>query len=345
VYLTFGQLQSQDSRLSQVINECGSSNSFRSLVNQAVELLLNRGDWRGTLAPIYVCVANGCVTWPRYVHSVRKLNVCNREVTIGNIWSQFIERDFYGSLVGDNYWNIVRPLTSHDRFREMDALGYYSTYNDVPSISNIVVFSDNASDAGKTVTIFGKDLNGQPLSTVVAGVPQDGLIITIAPSGGVSSIALSPGPIRVIKQTTQGNVRLLSQDVASGNYLDLAFYAPSETTPQYTRYRLHGRHGCWNGSANLPQPYGVTALVKLEYIPVIATTDLVLIGNIEALKLAVQGVQKRESGDPAAGKAFITEAVDALNSELRNEQLNDQIPIQFKTYGPERKQRVLGRYY
>lgn len=344
MYLNFGQLKSSESRMREVINSCRDSTDFRSLVNQAVDSLLIRGDWKGTLGIIYVCVYNGCVTWPRYVDAVRKLNIRDREVRIGNIWHQFVDRSFYSNWLGEDYNNVIRPLQPHERFQEMDALGYYSTFNDVPSVSVIKATSDSPNDIGKNVTIFGKDSNGNPLRTLLkTGQLVDGCTFQIAANGGVTPIAVSPGPIRVEKDETQGNIRLQAVDVGTSNYVDLGFYAPSETTPSYTRYRLHAHRHCFNGENHFP--YGVMALVKLKSVPVKCDSDLVLINNVPALKYAVQSIQKSENSNSADAESYMAKAVHELNLQLRNEQPDYQIPVRFRTFGPQRKQQRLGRFY
>jgi len=335
-FLTFSQLQANDSGLIQIASADPSTGEFRRLVNEAVELLLNRGDWRGTLAPIFVCVQHGCVTWPRYVHSVRKLNICDREVGVNNIWYQFVDRDFYSNRIGEHYWNVVRPLAPNESYRQMNAVGYYSTYTDVPTPSYIQAYPTLPEDVGQTLTIFGYDTNGNVLRTKTAsGLWQDGINIVLQAPYGQSAVALQPGAIRVVKPVTQGDVRLYAADSTTGLLTDLAVYAPSETTPSYARYQLHAHHHCGDG-CNL---FGVLALVKLEFIPVSQPNDLVLIDNMEALKLAVQGIKLREAQDAEGGRKYINEAIEALNRELQNETPSWQTPVVFHGMGKANPRR------
>ncbi len=332
--LTFGQVK--ESRLKEVVNSCRDSEDFRSLLNEATQALLERGDWRGTLQPIRVCVNNGCITWPRLVHSVRKLNIFHREIQVENLWWQFIDRDFYSNWIGLDYWNVVRPLVPREHQSEMDAVGYFSTYNDVPSVSFIQVYPTVPEDVGKTVTIFGKDLNGVTLRTKNAqGTYTDGCVIIMQLPFAQSPIALQPGPIRVLKQETLGDVRLYSFDAVNGNTLDLGVYAPTEITPSYSRYKLHVRHNCGDGCKMIT----ALALVKLEFIPVKCDSDIVLIDNRQALKSMCQSIKYKEAKDFSNATAFMADAVHELNLQLQNETPDFMTPVLFKSFGTARPHR------
>lgn len=343
--LTFGQIKC--SRLNEVAAATSDSENFRSLLNEAIEALLNRGDWRGTLQPIYVCVRNGCVTWPRYVHAVRKLNHCNREIQVNNIWYQFVERDFYSNWLGMDYWNVVRPLNGNEQFRQMNSTGYFSTYNDVPSPSYINAYPSALQDIGKKVTIFGFDSNGLPLRHQDSdGNWCEGSVITLAAPYGQTLDVIRSGSIRVLKDETQGEVRLYAQDYNTATLTDLAVYAPTETTPNYARYRLHGGRHCWNANDadTGDRCYGVLALVKVEFIPVKHDSDIVLIDNIQALKFAVQSIKYSEAGDVGNAELFMGKAVRELNLELRNEMSDSSIPVVFKAFGSATPRRAgIGR--
>lgn len=332
---TFGQLKRSGFR--QVASADPEGEEFRRLANECVEALLNRGDWRGTITPVRFCVNNGFLTWPRFVHSIRKLNVGHREIDTHNVWYQFIDKDFYSNCIGQPFDNIVNGLNRHDQFREMNAFGYASTYTDVPAPSYIQAYPSLASDAlaGKTVTIFGKDSNGQPLRTLQpSGAYKDGMVITLATPFGISPVAVQAGSIRVVKDETEGDVRLYTQDVTTGALLDIAYYAPDETTPNYPRYKLnagYNRNGC--------NTFSVLALVKLEFIPVRCDTDVVLIDNIQAMKFACQSIKKSEAGDFEGAEIYMQKAVHELNMSLQNETTDDQISFKNETFSGIRPHR------
>src|SRR6185295_12182492 len=93
------------SSMVDVIGVCPESDEFLNKLNDVTERLMMRGDWSGLVVPIQVCIYNGCVVWPRYVHQVRKINMCNRSVDMGNMWYNFLPTDFGCSWgLGDRWW-------------------------------------------------------------------------------------------------------------------------------------------------------------------------------------------------------------------------------------------------
>jgi hypothetical protein len=182
------------------------------------------------------------------------------------------------------------------------------------------VYPSVPQDIGKTVKIFGVDNNGQPLRENVNNIWVDGQTITIA-----SPYAESTGFVRrierVIKEPTQGNVRLYAYDTVNAVLEDLANYDPSETLPNYERDQVVLGNTCCTTSRS------VTALVKLQFVKAIADTDLVLISNIDALKLAIQAIKAREAGDRNTAAGFIQDAVAELNMDLNDESPLDQTPV------------------
>ena len=217
----------------------------------------------------------------------------------------------------------------------MDAVGYASTYTDVLAPSFINAYPSLASDAGKTVTIFGRDANGQVLRTLQTdGTYKDGMVITLQAPFGQSPLVVQAGSIRVVKDETQGDVRLYTQDFNTGALLDIANYAPDETEPNYPRYKLHA--GFRTNECN---SFGVLALVKLEFIPVRTDTDVVLIDNIQAMKFACQSIKKSEAGDFEGAEIYMQKAVHELNMTLQNETTDDQISFKNETFSGVRPHR------
>src|SRR5436190_23045987 len=90
--LTFGEAKSS-SELRKVSGFCPDSDDYRHLVNECARKYGRRGDFQSTIKPIYVCARAGCVVFPRYVRSVRKMNVCGHRLDIKNGWYHFLGSD------------------------------------------------------------------------------------------------------------------------------------------------------------------------------------------------------------------------------------------------------------
>ena len=94
----------RESSLRNIAGSCPNSTAFLRLVNNATRRLMRRGDWVGTIVPIQVCVRAGCVVWPRYVGSVRRINVCGTPIPIRNQWYEFLQYQSSNWGSGRNWW-------------------------------------------------------------------------------------------------------------------------------------------------------------------------------------------------------------------------------------------------
>lgn len=79
---------------------------------------------------------------------------------------------------------------------------------------------------------------------------------------------------------------------------------------------------------------GVTALVKLRFIPAVHPTDLVIIDNLDALKLIFQAEKFGEAGDRANRKMYQMDAIEDLNRQLETDSPDDQFVANNTPFGP-----------
>jgi len=318
---TFQELKA--SNAIQIAGATPNSDRFKNLLNEATERLLNRGDFDGTVVPIQVCVSSGCVVFPRYVGTIREAKTCCGQLFIKNQWYDFVERNWYDCLSGSRCEN------------SMVAKGRVPTYNTIVGTGRTVrAYAQTNADHGKQVTIFGIDNNNQPLMhRNEDGDWREGWILTLKPgyaetTGYVSNIN------RVIKDRTQKNVTLFAFNSAAAvdsQLEDLALYEPGETNPSFARYSLNLPASVnSDGTAGLRS---LTALVKLNFIPVEFDTDLVLIDNTAALKLMMQGILCEEGNDDRTAEIKITKAIAELNHQIRNNNFNQQISINANSVG------------
>ncbi len=323
--ITFADVQ--NSSVKGVAN-CGpSSPQFALIVNEVVTRLLQRGDWSGTNLPIRVCVKGGCVTWPRYVGQVRRINACRNTISMRNQWFDFLQHQ------GPRHAHEWRGWCGQER----NAVNQFRapTYNDIPGAGwQVRVVPMLAADVGATVTIFGTDNNQQPLMSISNGVWSQGITITAAQPFGQSNSQYFVGKIdRVVKSVTQGNLLLYAYNPSANVLLDLAVYEPSETSPSYLRYQLDSRGGQSPCGGDCLET--IIALVKLQQVPIAAPTDLVLIDNIGALKLGVKAWKREEADDFAAARLLWAAAVEELNRQLENDFPDDQFSAVNNVLGGE----------
>ena len=306
MFLTLKEVR--ESSLASIASQCPSSAEFAQLVNEATRRLMRRGDFVGTVQRIRVCVRRGCVVWPRYVGKVRKINLCSSThiPTRSQHWEFVEQKGDCGAeleLVQDGKTPVMQ-----------DILGDLRTIRAYPSARE---------DVGKTLTIFGVDDGQQSLRTHnLDGTWSEGVQITLSVPYGTTSVFVRRVD-RVLKDVTQNEVRCYAYDTVNDVLEDLAIYEPGETNPAYERSRLLANCAC--GSCGTLM--SVTALVKLKFIPAVVGTDLVLIQNLEALKLMCQSIKFAESGDRRNALAYEADAIRELNLELNDDSPLSEIPV------------------
>ncbi len=308
----------QTARFQSATGYCPSSPDFLELVNDAVTELIRRGDWSETLLPIRVCVKSGCVTWPRYVGQVRKMNACKGSIPMRSVWYEFLEHRRRGQIHEWQAWQ------GAERSAEMQFRA--PTYNDIYGPNCTVrAYLDVPADIGATVTLFGTDNNGQPLTTNNGdGTWSPGVTLTGALPFASTNLFVSSIE-RVVKSPTQGQVRLYAYDATRDALWDLAVYAPSETNPSYLRYRLAGGERPGNGApCNSGCSQTIIALVKLNPVPVQSPTDLVIINNRGALLDALRALKREDANDEAGARLLWAGAVEKLNRQLENDFPDEQ---------------------
>lgn len=303
---------------------CPGSPEFLEVVNDAVQELIRRGDWSETLLPIRVCVKNGCVTWPRYVGAVRKMNGCRHSVNMRNVWYEFL--DYHMNHRHHHEWE---GWCGEEENAEMQYKA--PTYNDIYGLNCTVrLYVDLQADVGATVTIFGTDNNNQPLQTDNGdGTFSPGVIITAAMPYGSTSTFVSKID-RVVCSATQGLKRLYAYDSVQNALFDLAVYDPGETNPSYLRYQLRGRER--QASCNGGAGQTIIALVKLAALPMVYPTDLCIINNRGALLDAIRAIKAEDASSPLAG-GYWKSAVERLNRQLEDDDPTETFSAQNNVLG------------
>lgn len=318
MFWTFDEIKA--SNVKNIAGACPSDDEFMGMVNECGTRLLRRGDWADVVVPIQVCSYAGCAVFPRYVKNVRKMNLCGcRVLPVNGLWWQFLDtsnRHEWGGWFG--------------RGCNAQQTGKTPTFSDIWGDGRLVRAYCDRSDIGKVIQLFGIDNNNQPLQTKNAdGTWSDGISLTLA-LPFVSTSMFIRRIDRVIKPVTNKRVMFYGFNQAANVLEDIATYEPSETNPQYQKFNLNiprcnpsptGTVGACGSS--LP----IIALVKLQFLPVMTGTDLVLFPP-DAIKEMYQSLRFAESGDVGQANAYEARAIRELNLEL-NELLNwdDAMPV------------------
>lgn len=275
------------SRLAQSVGICqGDIASIAQIVNAAQERLvtdMNCGEvgWFGSSARTVFNVnqLNPYITLPRWIARIEMADVCNRPVAIQNDWYQFIE------------FGIGLQHTPSCQLLSMYRVGNFPTAVDIATTNQTVrVFMTDAGDVGKRVLIQGEDAQGQTIRSQDGLTPTLGEYLTLGSPFVQFPIGLSK-ITGIQKDVTIGPVQFYQVDLTSGATVPILTMEPSETTAWYPRYQITGlpRNCCHNNL--LPNTAQITAMAKLELIPVQQDSDWLLIQSLEALISECQAVR------------------------------------------------------
>lgn len=318
--LTLGTARSQ---IARVANVCNSSENARTYLNEAQQRLLNRSDKPvGSFVRVQFCVGeSGCISWPRCIQTIEAFAICD---TPGIIRDQTFEFIGYPNGIGQQRPENMPGTMLIDR-------GTAVAFDDVNAntvAKKIQVVAQHASDAGKKITLRYYDSNGQDVFTSIDGVVQKGEQLTlVAPPGAVytSSNVMTNGLYLVVKAVTNYPIRMY--EVNASDLVQtklLAYYEPSEEVPIYRRSFVPGltnMPACSSDSdADCTQNKRITALVKLQHVPVVVDNDPLVIGNLAALKLMVMAILREEQNRLEESAVFEAKAKAELDGELASYQ-------------------------
>lgn len=325
---------------------CVDSPQFTQLANEVQERLLVRGGWFDTEWLVKICATNGCIVWPRYVSALLAARMCDGNVAdIKNKWFQIIggatalgysSRGFgYGGWDGPDYadWGNVQLADN----------GTAPTYNRISGNTGRLIryYVKYQNDIGKTITIFGRKLGGEPLQHLDAnGHWQDGIVLTAAAPFATTTVLVTQIDA-VLREATEGQARLYEYDAINDTLRDLALYEPNETNPRYRASKVLNwcaLPGCTKTTTVDDVEYQtkqvpLEVLVKLKHLELVNDNDFLMVDNLAAFKLGVQAVKLEEMNDEQGAEIKWAKAVHELNLELREKNPDAQIPVMVNVVG------------
>ena len=270
--------------------------------------------WYGTWARMAfsVSTSNGSayLTTPRNVARITDIAFCNQPLHIRN--------GFYEFLV---YSPGLKPRSCNPQCGEVFE-GYERdnvvTLAPLVGTKTIRVYPTDARDVGLRVLLQGKDANGVTILTTDPGTalsaPGEYLVLAMPFVDSVNTYSEINGQQ---KDETYGPVTFTQVDPTTAAETPLSSMETNEGTAWYRRYLLN-RVPCTTNCCPTNPTMQVTAMCRLDFIPVANETDYLTIPNIPALIEECRSIRFSRMDSPAAAQQSLVHhgrAIALLNGQ------------------------------
>lgn len=335
--LRFYDVRSSD--LPELVGLCQDNRpGVANITNAAQRRLLlckeaGNDGWWGTYAEVAFDVDPDIpyITLPREMARIEYLNWCDRYVPLQN---QFFEYLQFG-----NGRMPKRFATSCFDIRQTYSRNNVITFTDLSGVPVFIrVRINEASDVGKRALLQGLDNNDVRIYTQDVTNRANGVFVAFDQPFVTSTYQFNTLD-GIQKDVTDGQVSFYQVDPDTGDETLLLTMEPGETTASYRRYYLDNLPNSCCPPPNDTGTVQVTAIVKLELIPVVYDTDYCLIQNLEAIICEAQAVRwSRMDNTNAAQMALARhkEAVRYMNGEVNHYLGSEQAAIGFSPFGSAR---------
>lgn len=335
--MIFYTMNDAATELKPVINggSCTTSTVY-ARINQATRRLMNRNK-----KPLHIrrlvrfFTYKDIITLPREVEKIISYNMDGAPAPLFGSSYEFVSHGPGELVCGDCSipGKYLEDLGNHHSLMfDVPTLDYSDDAADNPdepvySGHNIVAFSTSDEDRGLTLKLIGRNNRNEAL-----GTPGADLIITPWDNGVEGSftyygsgewpklLANVRDITSVIKTATTGFVSLYTYNTTTYQLYFLAKYHPQETNPKYRRYRITAPDYC-SGSS-------ILAWCELGYEPKSYADDILIIQNIDALKMMVMAIEMENERDFMAGKAYEADAYRLIEEQRMSERTHDYNLIQ-----------------
>ena len=284
--------------------------------------------WWGTWAEVAFNVdpLSPYITCPRGIARLELMDICKCPVAIHNQFFEFLE---FGN------GRMPKLFSRNSCVRAAFSRNNAVTFVDMPVGSYIRIYPTNTSDIGKRVLVQGVDTNGNVIYSNDGTNRVLGQFLTLESPFVISSFQLN-SLTGIQKDITSGDLQFFAVNSTTGVETLLLTMEPSEQTASYRRYYLNAlRPFCCPTDTTVQ----VSAIAKLEFIPVRVDTDYTLIQNIEAIIEEAQSMRYSRI-DTTAAKGMAQEkhqqAVRLLNGELTHYLGKNEPAVDFRPFGSAR---------
>lgn len=325
-----GFCASDTARIAKAANAC----------NRRLLYCREAGDegWWGTFAEMLFTVSRTqpYLTLPREVARLEVVDVCNRPRPVQNQFYEYLQ-------YGNGRMPRLHPCRHWPGLTQIYARNVVPTFTDLSNAPQLLAcYMTNPADFGKRVLLQGTDNNGVTILSQDGINPVSGEYVNLR-TPFITTTNRFNTITGIQKDLTLGPVQIFQVDPNTGAQVLLVTMEPSETTAAYRRYLFNPLpHNCCPGPTAPNGTVQITAIVKLEFIPMQVDTDYSLICNVEALTEEAQALRLSRV-DNKNSKAMSQErhlqAVRLLNGELTHYMGLDKPAVEFAPFGSARLRR------
>lgn len=288
------------------------------------------GTWAEVAFNVYK--SSPYITTPRSIARLELMDICQTPVQINNQFYEYLQ-----------FGNGRLPKTCRNRgcIRAAYTRNNAVTFVTMPAGSYIRIYLTESTDAGGRVLIQGTNTSDSVIYSNDGTNRVTGEFLTLESPFVTSSFQLNT-ITGIQKDITDGDIQIFAVNPDDGTETLLVTMEPSEQTASYRRYYLDSLPmNCCNDTTT--QTVTVSAIAKLEFIPVQVDTDYTLIQNIEAIIEEAQSARYSRI-DTTAAKQMAQEkhiqAVRLLNGELTHYLGKNEPAVDFKPFGSACLERV-----
>lgn len=303
-------------------------------INQATRRIMNR-----PRKPIHVervvrfFTRKDFITLPREVERIKRYDMDRISAPLFSPAYEFVSGGWGELDLGDGLPGkyLVDMGNQHPTMFDLPSLDWVEgDSNDEPEFSSfkLAAFSTEVADAALKLRIHGVNEKNESLGSPLPGIElainrwhggMEGEILMDLASAGAENIVLSEASVRdierVTKPETSGFVSLYTYDEDTHQMYFLSKYHPQETNPRYRRYRITAPDFT-NGSS-------IYALCELGFTPVSEMADVLLVQNLDALKMMVMAIELENERDFQAAKAYEADAYRLIDEQRGSERTHD----------------------
>lgn len=261
--------------------------SIMAAVNEAMERLINDPlapdeGWYGSWAKMAFTVsrAEPTIVTPQEVARVILMDVCKHPVRMENEFYEYLQ--FGPGLHPKGCGSLAEPCGPLTAFERETVV----TFEPLLGTAQYVrAYASNPNDVGRHCLIQGKDSNGAVVRFVDAGTGNSGLGEGMTLSSPFTDTAVLWTEITgAQKQKTFGEVEFFQVDPTTGVETPLLVMGPAETTASYRKYYVNGLpQNCCNSCTTTSTTLQVSAMCKLDFVPVTCDSDYLRIMSIPSL--------------------------------------------------------------